>query len=74
MTTWLECLMRGCQREAVWTYGWLWSERQESEAIGGLLCQGRSEVCRAFNYMTEESQDRAALGWRAAIECLLQRT
>ena len=33
------------------------------------LCQGRPAICRAFISLVE---DRA--GWRAAIECLLQRT
>ena len=38
---------------AVWTYGWLWSYRQESEAIGA-LCQGRPAGYRAFIHMVEE--------------------
>ena len=45
--------IRKYRTSAVWTYGWLWSERQGSEAMGG-LCQGRPAGCRAFNYMVEE--------------------
>ena len=36
------------------------SERQESEAMGG-LCQGRPAVCRAFNYMVEETPTQGRL-------------
>ena len=33
--------------------GWLWGERQESEAVGG-LCQGRPAVYRALIHMLKE--------------------
>ena len=55
----------------VWTYGLLWSERQESEAMDG-LCQEDLQFAGLSSTWWRKSHDRA--GWRAAIECLLQRT
>ena len=55
LTIWLRrhmTLTEVAKENAVWTYVWLWSVRQESEAMGG-LCQGTPAVCRAFMHMVE---------------------